>query len=136
MRLLLPQLCHVLRYLDILVPCDSSTPLSPFIYHYPSLPKSIHTYPSFLCRNSSTKEEEEEAQVFSSFGTADHEEWPMGIPGEAISLAREGIVGDADWMGEKAKSVLYKWIGARSADWVRKTDQTPTASASVYEEKG
>lgn len=136
MRLLLPQLCHVLRYLDILVPCDSSTPLSPFIYRYPSIPESTHSYPSFLCRESSTKEEEKEAEVLSTFKTAQHEEWPLRIPGEGISLAREGIVGDAGWMGPKAKTDLYKWIGAKSADWVRKTEELPPSSASVYKERG
>lgn len=58
----------------------------------------------------------------------------MGVPGEAVSLARQGILGDANWMGDNTKSVLYKWIGRRSADWIRDPERIPVAPASVYEE--
>ena len=55
----------------------------------------------------------------------------MGVPGEAVSLARQGILGEANWMGDNVKSVLYKWIGRRSADWIRDSERTPSAPASM-----
>lgn len=34
-------------------------------------------------------------------------------------------------MGDNVKSVLYKWIGRRSADWIRDSERTPSAPASM-----
>ena len=130
-----------MQYLQILTPAAAhvaspttahatSPATSP--YHYPTPPASAHSYPSAALSSAEVLDrcEGENSHVLTYFPIADHEQWPAEVPGDVVSLAREGVVGDGGWLSDAAKSALYKWIGRHSTEWYWDTERLPSVPAS------